>query len=980
MMYQKLPLLQSRMRLMMVLGLLIGFTGAAMAAPARPSAKSSATAAAALPPQLVRAVSRHLHGAVNYDIALPQTGSGGIECRQVANGVTLVLTFDQAISGGAATVSAGTAAVSGTPVASGTTLTIQLINVANAQALTIGVSNVTPTAGGSAGSATVNFRVLEGDVNGTGSVSAADIALVKYNTGKSADGSNFRCDLNYNGAISSADIAVVKFRTGGTVAGGASQNTPPSIATVAPQSTTLGTATAAIPITLGDAESDPATLDLKATSDNQTLLPAGGIALGGSGANRTITLTPAAGQTGTANITLSVSDGLTTVQQSFALTVTPPVVGGGGGGGTATLFTAALSPEAGVTSSGSGSATLQLSADQTYATLRFSYSNLTSPKVSEHIHGPADPGVSAGILFDIDTTGPQADGSYRWTIVQSGNTTVAQQLAAIQGGRVYLNIHSAQYPNGELRGQFSPAAGSQTFTPPPAPPALPGGNPTQTDAARFLRQATYGATNADINYVQQNGYDAWLNNQFNTPQTSMYALLTSWQNQGQSIYKDQMWSAWWAMTCLSPDQLRQRVNFALNELFVVSINSSDLDSKLFGMAHYYDTLGKDAFGNYRDVLMDMTLDPCMGLYLTMRGNVKANPAAGTLPNENYAREIMQLFSVGLNKLQPDGTLMLDTNGLPIPTYSQADVQGMARVFTGWDYHQSGAITEYPTPNVIDQMTLIPARHETGSKSILNGVTIPAGQDGNVDLQQAIDTVFNHPNVGPFICRQLIQKLVCSNPSPAYVYRVAKVFANNGSGVRGDMKAVIRAILKDYEARSSTMLTQQGFGKLNEPMLRVAAVMRGFNAYSSGGQHMWYCDITDADLGQSAMYAVSVFNFYMPGYIQPGPLAQAGLVAPEFQITNETTSMTVQNFLRNGINGGFKWGDIKLNLANEQALSGNPAALVDYVALILCGGNINPTVRQIVINQVSAVPASDTNGRAVLAVHLISVSPDAAVQK
>ena len=972
--YQKLPLLLSRTCLTILLALFVSTQ--TFAAP-RTAAKSAVSAALANPPQLVRAVSRKLHAAANYDIPLPQTGAGGIECRQLNSGLTLVLTFDQAINGGNAVVSAGAAQVSGTPVASGSTLTIQLINVTNAQALSVAVSNVTPAAGGSAGSAVVNFRVLEGDVNGSGAVSAADIALVKFNTGKSADGSNFRTDVNFNGAISAADIAIVKFRTGMNVVGGASQNTAPSIATIAGQSTPLNTATAPIPITLGDAESDPATLDIKATSDNQTLLPASGIALGGSGSNRTITLTPAAGQLGSANVTLAVCDGLLTTFQSFALTVTPPSVGGGG---TATLFTAVLSPEVGVTSSGSGSAILQLSADQTYATLHFSYANLTSPKVSEHIHGPADPGTNAGILFDIDTTGPQPDGSYKWTLVQSGNTTVAQQIAAIQGGRVYLNIHSAQYPNGELRGQFAPTSGSQTFTPPPAPPALPGGNPSQTDAARFLRQATYGPTNADIAFVQQNGYDAWLNNQFNTPQSSMYQLITTWQNQGQSIYKDQLWSSWWAQTCLSPDQLRQRVNFALNELFVVSMNSSDLDSKLFGMAHYYDTLGKDAFGNYRDVLLDMTLDPCMGLYLTMRGNVKANPAAGTLPNENYAREIMQLFSVGLNMLQPDGTLKLDANGLPIATYSQADVQGMARVFTGWDYHQSGAITEYPTPNVIDQMTLIPARHETGAKSILNGVNIPANQDGNVDLQQAIDTLFNHPNIGPFVSRQLIQKLVCSNPSPAYVYRVAQVFANNGSGVRGDMKAVIRAVLKDYEARSSTMLSQQGFGKLNEPMLRVAAVMRSFNAYSSGPQHMWYCDITDADLGQSAMYAVSVFNFYMPGYIQPGPLAQAGLVAPEFQFTNETTSMTVQNFLRNGINGGFKFGDIKLNLANEQALSGDPAALVDHVALLLCGGQINPTARQIIINQVAGVSSSDTFGRATLAVHLVSVSPDAAVQK
>ena len=927
-------------------------------------------------PQMQRAVSRRLHSSVPYDIPLPQTGGGGIECRQLANGVTLVLTFDIPIASANAAVTAGVASVVSTTAASNTLL-INLSGVSNAQALTIAVTNIVPTGGGAAGNAIVNFRVLEGDTNGSGMVTAADVATEKFLIGLQVDGSNFRADNNNNGFITAADVALCKLRIALSVPGGSSQNTPPTIATIANQTTLTGIATAGISVTVGDAESDPAMLNVKATSNNQTLLPATGITLGGSGANRTIVLTPAAGQTGTANVTLVVSDGLVLTSTTFALTVNNPAVGGGGN---ATLFTAALRPENGIVSSGSGSAVLQLSADQTYATLHFSYSNLTSPKVSEHIHGPADAGQSAGILFDIDTVTPQADGSYKWVFVQSGNTSVADQVTAVKAGRIYLNIHSAQFPAGEIRGQFAAAQGSQVFVPPPAAPALPAGLPSQQDAARFLRQASYGPTMADISYVQQNGYNAWINNQFAQPQTSMFQLLTNWQNQGQSIYKDQLWSSWWALTCISPDQLRQRVAFSLNELFVVSMNSSDLDSKLFGLARYYDTLGKDAFGNYRDVLVDMTLNPCMGLYLNMRGNLKANAANGTVPNENYAREIMQLFSVGVNMLQPDGTLKLDANGLPMATYDQNAVVGMARVFTGWDYYQPGAISDQPVPNVNDPMTLIPSRHEAGSKAILNGVTIPANQDGNVDLQQAIDTLFNHPNIGPFVCRQLIQKLVCSNPSPAYVYRIAQVFANNGNGVRGDMKSIIRAILTDYEARSSSMLLQQGFGKLNEPMLRTAAVMRSFNAYSSGPQHMWYCDITDADLGQSAMFAPSVFNYYMPGFIQPGQLAQAGLVAPEFQITTETTTITVENWLRNGIYGGFKFGDIKLNLANEQALSGDPTGLVDHVALLLCGGNINPQVRQIIINQVSALTTSDTFGRAALAIHLVSISPDAAVQQ
>jgi uncharacterized protein (DUF1800 family) len=933
--------------------------------------------ALAAAPAFKSAVSRRLHNGVAFDIPLPQGGAGGIECRMLSQGITLIVNFDQAVSGANAAVTAGTATVSGV-TASGNAITVALTNVGNAQALTVALTNVAPAAGGTAGSATVNFRVLEGDCNGNGMVTVADVNMSKFYSGKAVDGSNFRCDLNCNGIMTVADVNLAKYDSGKSVAGGASQNTPPTIAAISAQATTTGTA-ATVPVTVGDAESDPATLDVKANSDNQTLLPNASITVGGSGANRTLTLTPASGQTGTANVTLTVSDGLAITTATFALTVNPSV--GNGGGGTATLFIATMRPQSGAVSSGSGSAVLQLSADSTYATLRFSYSNMTSPKVSEHIHGPGDANTNAGILFDIDTTTPAADGSYKWVFAPTGGLSVSDQITAIRSGLTYINIHSAQYPSGEIRGQFIAAQGSQTFTPPPPPPTLSGGLPSQNDAVRFLRQASYGPNINDVNYVTANGFDAWLNNQFSLPASSMYQTLTNWQNQGQAIYKDQMWSSWWYLANTSPDQLRQRVAFSLNELFVVSINSSDLDSKLFAMATYYDTLAKDAFGNYRQILNDMTLNPAMGLYLTMLGNKKANPAAGTLPNENYAREIMQLFSIGVQTLQPDGTLKLDANGLPIPTYLQADVMGLARVFTGWNWNQTGTITEYPIPNGDLPMTLIPADHETGTKTFL-GTTIPANQDGNVDLQQALDVIFNHPNVGPFVARQLIEKLVTSNPSPAYVYRVAQVFNNNGSGVRGDMKAVIRAVLTDYEARSSTMLTQQGFGKLNEPMLRVTQVMRAFNAYSSGAQHMWYLDITDDDLDQSAMHAPSVFNFYMPGFIQPGQLAAAGMVAPEFQITTETTTMTVQNFMRNGIYGGFKWGDIKCdyNAAGLYALASNPTALVDRVILLLCAGNMNATVRTNIITQVTNWPASDTFGRCCLAVHLVSVSPDAAVQK
>ncbi len=929
-------------------------------------------------PQLTGAVSRRLHGAVAYDIPMPISGAAtGIEGRQLVTGVTIVLIFDKSIGTGTATVGAGTATMASTAV-SGSTLYVNLVGVGNAQAIAINYANVTPSGGGAAASGSLTFRTLEGDVNGNGVVTGADVNLVKFNVGRPVDGSNFRCDLSGNGLVTGSDVNIVKVNVGHSVAGGPAPNTAPAITTIANQTTTAGTSTGAIAFSIGDAESSAAALDVKAASDNQAVLADAGITLGGSGASRTITLSPVAGQAGTVNVTVTVSDGVLQATQTFSLNVTT-ASSGGGGTGTPTLYMASLRPESGAISSASGIATLQVSADQTYALLKFSYSNLSSPKTSEHIHGLANPGQNGGIIFDIDTTTPLADGSYKWVLAPSGNLSVAAQVAGIQQGQMYLNIHTVNYPSGEIRGQFSLAEGSQTFTPPPPPPALPGGQPTQQDAIRFLRQASYGPNDSQISYVLQNGYDAWLNDQFAKPQTKMFDVLTNWKNGGTSIFRDQVWSSWWYLANQAPDQLRQRMTFALSEIFVTSMNTATLDAQLFGMARYYDTLGQNAFGNFRQLLSDVTLNPVMGIYLNMEGNRKANPAAGTNPNETYAREVLQLFSIGLNQLQPDGTLKLDANGLPTATYDQSVVQGMARVFTGWDFHQSGQ-GEYPAGDTLNPMTLIIARHETGVKNIISGVVIPAGQSGDQDLQQTLDAVFNHPNVGPFISRQLIQKLVCSNPSPAYVYRVAQIFNNNGAGVRGDLKAVVRAILTDYEARSSTLLGQMGFGKLNEPILRTAAVMRAFKATDTSGKDRWFIDLTDDLLAQTPLFAASVFNFYQPGFIQPGQLAQAGLVAPEFQITTETTTMSVANWFRNGIWGGFRYGDVKLDLSIEKSMSNDPAGLVDRVSILLNGATLPAATRQTIINQVGAVSASDPFSRAATAVHLVALTPEVAVQK
>ena len=309
---------------------------------------------------------------------------------------------------------------------------------------------------------------------------------------------------------------------------------------------------------------------------------------------------------------------------------------------------------------------------------------------------------------------------------------------------------------------------------------------------------------------------------------------------------------------------------------------------------------------------------------------KANASGTRLPNENFARELMQLFSIGLYSLNLDGSLTLDSSGFPIATYGQEAILGTAAVCTGWTYAQTTNPPIFnPPANWREPMVNVASRHSPGSKTILNGVLIPAGQAAEEDLRNTLDTVFNHPNVGPFFCRQLIQRLVTSNPSPGYLYRVTAVFNDNGQGVRGDLRAVVRAILMDYDARGSA-LTGQGVGHQREPVIRVTTLLRAFRASSPSGK--FSLRGANTALGQEAMHSPTVFNFFTPDYSAPGPIAAAGLKSPEFEITTETTVITIANYLRNGIYVylGPSNDRITLNLATEQALAANPDQLVDHL--------------------------------------------------
>ncbi len=504
---------------------------------------------------------------------------------------------------------------------------------------------------------------------------------------------------------------------------------------------------------------------------------------------------------------------------------------------------------------------------------------------------------------------------------------------------------------------------------------------SQAEAARFLLQATLGVTDADITAVRSLGYAGWLEAEFHKPVSAgnwQYlidkGIADNADNRNSGIGTD---AAVWQRLIGAGDSLRQRVALALSEIFVVGFDGITGPWRQFKLAAWWDLLAEHAFGTYRALLEAVTLNAAMGQYLTFAGNQKENPATGRLPDENFAREVMQLFSIGLVELEGDGSPRRDAQGNAIDTYTLDTVTNLARVFTGWNVERIAGDT---SPLALRRpMVLSAAQHSTLAVHAL-GMSIPAQTDGETALRMTLDTLAGHANVGPFIGRQLIQRLVTSNPSPAYVARVTAAFNDNGRGIRGDLRAVLRAILLDDEARSAG--SSPGAGKLREPLLRFIAWARAFKAASISGD--WNIgDLSDAAtrLGQSPLRSPSVFNFYRPGYVPPNSgLAAAALVAPEFQITTETTVAGYLNFMQSVVPGGKR--DLMPDYSAELALADDPAALVDRVALVLAGG-LSAATRQTLVDAVETMPA-DTPARRNSRVHaatlLVLAAPETLVQR
>ena len=546
-------------------------------------------------------------------------------------------------------------------------------------------------------------------------------------------------------------------------------------------------------------------------------------------------------------------------------------------------------------------------------------------------------------------------------------------------GQPALQLPAVALLSGALLSACGGGAG-ESDTVPPVVPTIP---PTAFEASRFLAQASMGATREQIVRVQTIGYSAWIDEQ-----TAMAASGTRWDwlvaggygvldNKNSEAGAD---ACQWVKLVSAPDTLRQRVTLALSEIVVTSIAGYSGGWNAFTGAAYLDLLEANAFGNYRTLLQQVSTSAAMGEYLTYRNNAKFNVKTGSLPDENYAREIMQLFTIGLQQLNTDGTVKL-VNGVAQETYTLEDITGLARVFTGWNYDMAGGTSD--TPDFKRRpMIQTASRHETGEKKFL-GTTIPAGTDGVASLGLALDAIFAHPNVAPFIGRQLIQRLVCSNPSAAYVGRVAAVFNNDGSGVKGNLKAVVKAILLDSEARSAAGLTAAGFGKLREPILRFTAWARAFKAASAG--NLWNIGNTSdpaSRLGQSPLRSGSVFNFFRPGYVPPNTaIGTNGMVAPEFQITNESTVVGYVNYMQNVISRGV--GDVKADYTALLPLADTAQVLLDEFNLVLAAGQLSAATMTLIVTAVdSMAKGTDTArlNRIYAALVMVMAAPEFIVQK
>lgn len=554
------------------------------------------------------------------------------------------------------------------------------------------------------------------------------------------------------------------------------------------------------------------------------------------------------------------------------------------------------------------------------------------------------------------------------------------------------------------------------------------------DAARFLGQSTTGTNYEYIEDLSEISFDTWIDEQIAMPPMSyLDSTRMVWDHFVQAYYDEwgeivingnedigpyaYYWRmAWWNNAMQGEDLLRQKVALALSELLIVS-EVSELDADAFGLASYYDMLYHGAFGNYRDLLEEVTYHPAMGYYLSSINNEPTNEELNIHPDENYAREIMQLFTIGLYELNLDGSIIEDDDGVPVETYDNGDIGQLAKVFTGlgpaayWDPWEDLSEEEVvwgvwynSVPNIDATLPMImfDEHHEGGVKHLLNGAATVDGWTGDEDIQYALDNLFYHSNVAPFISKHLIMRLVKSNPTPEYIERVATVFESNENGVRGDLGSVVKAILLDEEARDCSWLEGQASGKMREPMIRYMEFLKSFDASNESGK-MWATGWFLEGL-QHPLNAPSVFNFFLPTYSPSGLVEELGFVAPEFELLNSTIAIEYINMMMMMTVGetymesitqaspediGQPWWDIGLEPSEDhvgidieyEILLGseNPAALIDRLDILLCGGTMSSDTRSTILNVIDNEWLEPIY-RFQIAIYMVLISPDYVIQK
>ncbi|ASJ76493.1 DUF1800 domain-containing protein [Granulosicoccus antarcticus] len=500
------------------------------------------------------------------------------------------------------------------------------------------------------------------------------------------------------------------------------------------------------------------------------------------------------------------------------------------------------------------------------------------------------------------------------------------------------------------------------------------------EAYRLLEQGTFGPRIEDIQLASGQSPESWINQQMQLP--AIY--LSDGLHNADSERWNEYVNVWWRQAIQADDQLRQRVAFALSQILVVSAHDG-LGDEQFGLANYYDILLRNAFGNYRDLLSEVTRNPLMGEYLSMKGNRKPDLAENIQPDENYAREILQLFSIGQVLLNEDGTPQTDAEGVPLPAYDQTTIENFARVFTGWHFANAEDFRWPKNKDYLSPMEPWSEYHDTDAKTLLGGVELAAGQSAEADLNAALDNIFNHPNVGPFISKQLIQRLVTSNPSDGYVRDVTAVFNQNAIGERGSLGSVIKAILMHTEARQGHLQEPDTFGKMKEPLIRMTQLWRAFEPETI--HYNFNYGWAGHELRQAPLGSPSVFNFFRPDFSQPGEIRSNGLVSPEFEILDESSVITITSRLLASILWSHNFKNdadserMIIDISREMDLEPDIDALLDHLDLLLLGGRMSFELRaevEYLMSERSYDGAASQ--RVVEAIFLIATSPEAAVQR